>query len=179
MNLKLLYLLIGILLLGCKSPEARRPIKAVSGSYTDQSIERNKQLVAQEEAFIKEILSKDTINQYLISEQGFWYYYNTQLPEATEKADFGDIVEYKYNIQDIYGNIIYTEESIGVKTYHMDKQELMTGLREGLKILKEGETATFVFPSYKAYGYYGDLDKIGSNTPIISTVTLINIEPIN
>jgi gliding motility-associated peptidyl-prolyl isomerase len=179
MKTKLLILLIGIGMVGCKSPEPRKPIKAVSGSYTNQSIERNKQLVAQEEAFIKEILAQDTINNYLISEQGFWYYYNTQLPEATEKADFGDVVEYKYNIKDIYGNIIYSEESIGVQTYHMDKQELMTGLREGLKILKEGETATFVFPSYKAYGYYGDLDKIGSNTPIISTVTLINIEQIN
>jgi FKBP-type peptidyl-prolyl cis-trans isomerase len=61
----------------------------------------------------------------------------------------------------------------------MDKQELMTGLREGLKIMKEGETVTFVFPSYKAYGYYGDMNKIGSNTPIISKVTIINIEQIN
>lgn len=136
-------------------------------------------MVAEEEAFIKDIISKDTLNTYQISEKGFWYYYNTQVPDESETADFGDIVEYKYNIQDIYGTIIYTEESIGIQTYHMDKQELMTGLREGLKIMKEGETVTFVFPSYKAYGYYGDMNKIGSNTPIISKVTIINIEQIN
>jgi len=61
----------------------------------------------------------------------------------------------------------------------MEKEELISGLREGLKIMKEGETVTFIFPSYKAYGYYGDLEKIGVNMPIISTVTVLNIEQNN
>ena len=54
----------------------------------------------------------------------------------------------------------------------MDKEELFTGLREGLKLMKAGETVTFIFPSQKAYGYYGDENKIGTNTPIISKVTV-------
>ena len=39
----------------CKSPEARRPVMQKTGSYIDQSIERNKQLVAQEEEVINQI----------------------------------------------------------------------------------------------------------------------------
>jgi len=57
----------------------------------------------------------------------------------------------------------------------MDKQELFTGLREGLKLMKAGETATFIFPSQKAYGYYGDENKITHNTPIICEVTVNSI----
>ena len=57
----------------------------------------------------------------------------------------------------------------------MDKQELFTGLREGLKLMKAGETYTFIFPSQKAYGYYGDEKKIGANTPIITQVTVKSI----
>ena len=57
----------------------------------------------------------------------------------------------------------------------MDKQELFTGLREGLKLMKTGETVTFLFPSQKAYGYYGDNNKIGSNTPLICEVTVKSI----
>ena len=57
----------------------------------------------------------------------------------------------------------------------MDKEELFTGLREGLKLMKPGETVTFLFPSQKAYGYYGDEDKIGINTPLICEVTVNTI----
>ena len=58
----------------------------------------------------------------------------------------------------------------------MDKQELFTGLREGLKLMRSGETVTFLFPSQKAYGYYGDENKIGTNVPLICEVTLLDIK---
>ena len=41
--------------------------------------------------------------------------------------------------------------------------------------MKEGEVVTFLFPSYQAYGYYGDNHKIGTNIPLMSEVTLHKI----
>ncbi|HAT65772.1 MAG TPA: gliding motility-associated peptidyl-prolyl isomerase GldI, partial [Flavobacteriaceae bacterium] len=38
-----------------------------------------------------------------------------------------------------------------------------------------GETVTFLFPSHKAYGYYGIENKLGTNVPVQSTVTLKSI----
>lgn len=175
----LIFLFTSSFLISCKSPEARKPVKAVSGSYINESVEKNKKWVSEENAFIKNIIEKDTLNEYYISEKGFWYYYNNALPQEVEQADFGDIVEYEYSVKDIKGNTIYTREELGKQTYQMDKEELFTGLREGLKIMKEGETVTFVFPSYTAYGYYGDSKKIGTNMPIVSTVTVLNIQQIN
>ena len=57
----------------------------------------------------------------------------------------------------------------------MDKQELLTGIREALKILKQGDIAVFIFPSYKAYGMYGDYNKIPPNTPIICSIEVKSI----
>ncbi|PKP26137.1 MAG: gliding motility-associated peptidyl-prolyl isomerase GldI [Bacteroidetes bacterium HGW-Bacteroidetes-2] len=176
-----LFLIPFILLFAwsCKTPEARRPVEAKSGSSINESIERNKERFALEEKDIMHLIDKDSLNKYIISEQGFWYYYNTENPTETELADFGDIVEYEYEIKDLNGKTIYTKEELGKQKYRMEKEELISGLREGLKIMKEGETVTFIFPSYKAYGYYGDLKRIGVNMPIISTVTVLNIEQIN
>ena len=42
--------------------------------------------------------------------------------------------------------------------------------------MKEGETVTFLFPSHKAYGYYGVENRVPSNTPVRSTVTLLEIK---
>jgi gliding motility-associated peptidyl-prolyl isomerase len=170
---------IALLAWSCKTPEARRPVKTTSGSYINTSVERNKKMIAEEEKEILAIIELDTINTILNSEHGFWYYFNKKNTIEEEKADFGDIVEFEYEIKDLEGNTIYSKHELGKQTYHMDKEELITGLREGLKLLNEGETATFYFPSHKAYGYYGDLNRIGTNMPIVTTVTILNIKQIN
>ena len=43
--------------------------------------------------------------------------------------------------------------------------------------MKKNETVTFLFPSHIAYGYHGDNKKIGTNQPLICTVTLRNFVP--
>jgi len=73
------------------------------------------------------------------------------------------------------GRIIYSSEEIGNQNYIMDKEELFTGLREGLKLMKPSETVTFIFPSQVAYGYYGDDERIGTNVPLVCEVTLNTI----
>jgi gliding motility-associated peptidyl-prolyl isomerase len=113
---------------------------------------------------------------YIASESGFWYYYNNKIDNDTlTTPDFGDVINYNYNVKNINGNLIYSTEEIKTQTYAMDKEELFTGLREGLKLMKSGETVTFLFPSQKAYGYYGDENKIGSNVPLICEVTINSI----
>ncbi|HZH69239.1 MAG TPA: gliding motility-associated peptidyl-prolyl isomerase GldI [Flavobacteriaceae bacterium] len=169
-------LLLLIFVAACKSPEARRPVQVKSGSSVKTSVERNKELYAAEEMVLKAIMQEDTLNNYLNSEYGFWYYYVNDNTEATQTPEFGDLLEFVYDIKDIYGNTIYSKKELGKISYRMDKEEIITGLREGLKLMHEGETITFIFPSYKAYGYYGDMERIGANMPIVSTVTLHNIE---
>lgn len=180
MSKSFIYILfLALFATACKTPEARKPIKTISGSYIDASVVKNKKMIAEEEEDILAIIEKDTINNFFLSEKGFWYYYNTKVTTDSKTAYFGDIIEYEYDIRNLNGTFIYTQQELGIQKYYMDKEELISGLREGLKLLKEGETATFLFPSHKAYGYYGDLVRIGANMPIISTVTILNIEQIN
>ena len=172
---KLLTLAIVLMAINCKTPEARHPISAKTGSFIDASVERNKKLIAQEQVSIEKVMQDQGIN-YIASESGFWYYYNNKIETDTLKTPlFGDIINYNYNIKALNGDLIYSKEDLKTQNYTMDKEELFTGLREGLKLMKTGETVTFLFPSQKAYGYYGDENKIGSNTPIICEVTVNSI----
>ena len=90
----------------------------------------------------------------------------------------GDLVLFNYNIAAITGNELVSKEELGNAVTQIDQSnpDIITGIREGLKLMKEGETMTFLFPSYKAYGYYGFEDKIPSNIPVRSTVTLLEIK---
>ncbi len=165
-----------LLLFSCKTPEARKPISVKTGSFIDASVERNKKLNAKEQASIQKLMAQKKENDYIASDSGFWYFYNTRVDIDTLKTPiFGDIINYNYNIKNLDGALIYSKEDIKTQTYAMDQEELFTGLREGLKLMKTGETVTFLFPSLKAYGYYGDQNKIGSNTPLICEVTINSI----
>ncbi len=167
---------IALLLLGCKTPEARKPISIKTGSFIDASVERNKQLNANEKDHIEKLMHEKKDLTYISSESGFWYYYNAKsTTDSLQTPNFGDVINYNYNVKALDGSLIYSKKELKTRNYAMDKQELFTGLREGLKLMKIGETVTFLFPSQKAYGYYGDENKIGSNTPLICEVTVNSI----
>ncbi|MDT0557190.1 gliding motility-associated peptidyl-prolyl isomerase GldI [Ichthyenterobacterium sp. W332] len=168
-------LIIALIMVSCKPPEARLPISVSSGSFIQESAERNKKLNEKERSYIKQLIDKDTEHNYIASESGFWYYYHTRIEADSIQPSFGDLIQFKYNVKDLDGREIYSENEIGVQQYTMDQEELFTGLREGLKLMKPSETVIFIFPSQKAYGYYGDTNKIGTNIPLVCKVTLNSI----
>lgn len=176
---RLLYILLFISLFSsCTGQEPRRPVQTHSGSFIKQSAERNKVIYDQEKEFIKDIIEKDSTRTYYSSEQGFWYYYNARDTTETITPKMGDVVQFTYDIRDFGDNTILSEEDNGLQHYKVDQsnQDLISGIREGIKLMKEGEEVTFLFPSYKAYGYYG-IDRIlGSNIPVQSTIRLHSIE---
>jgi len=162
----------------CKSPEARPPVKSTSGSFIQESVERNKKIYAQERSTIASIIEENRDTPYLASDSGFWYYYNVKDSTAAVSPKLGDAVTFTYDVKKLNGDVVVSEKENGLQNYRIDKsnQELISGIRDGLKFMKAGETVTFLFPSFKAYGYYGIENKLGTNVPIQSTVTLKTIQ---
>ena len=172
-----LVLLI-VLLSSCKSPEPRKPVtRKTNTSFLKESVRINRQIIDRDENRIKEIIASDTSKTYKTSQRGFWYTFNKEAKNDTVTPKKGDKLIFKYNIQKLNGGILYTVDDLGVKEYITDQEILFSGLRDGLKLMNEGEVATFLFPSHKAFGYYGDQDKIKGNMPIKTRVTLLKINP--
>lgn len=166
-----------VFLVSCGEKQARRPISVkTTNTFLKESAKKNKLLLQAEEAIIDSIIKKDTLNTYVDSQHGFKFYYTNQNPESDYTASFGDVVTYDYSISDLEGNEIYQEKQDGEYTYHVEKEELFFGLRSALKILKEGESGVFFFPSETAYGYRGDKNKIESNQPVIAKIQVFKIE---
>ena len=178
LKLSISALLFAVLSVGCKHhEEARRPISRASGTFMKKSADRNKKLVASEEDVIKNIIKSNPKVKYFASQKGYWYSYEEQNLTDTLKPKRGDIAYYNLEVKDIKGKVIYAEAELGPQTYHVDKQEIMMGLRDGIKLMHKNETVNFLFPSHIAYGYHGDNNKIGTNESLICTVTLRNFVP--
>jgi gliding motility-associated peptidyl-prolyl isomerase len=88
----------------------------------------------------------------------------------------GDLVTLTYDIRTWNEDTLYRREEIGMRPYLVDKEELFPGMRAGAKMLKEGESAVFYFPSSLGFGYHGDDVRIGPNTPLKCTLEIFKIE---
>ena len=111
-----------------------------------ESVQRNKELKNVEEEIFRLKMENDSINNYISSEYGFWYYHKEKDTMNNKFATTGDEVIFSYEVRNLNDSIIYSKEELGDKNYLVDKEELITGLQEGIKLMKEGEVVVFLFP---------------------------------
>ncbi len=170
----IIILIIVLVISSCSKPEPRKPIVRKTGSFLDESVKRNKEANKVEENILKLLMQKDSLHSYTNSENGFWYYYQIKDSLDLKSPIKGDKVLFTYDVKNLQNTILFSKDEIGNIDYIVDKQELISGLQDGIKLMKEGEIVTFLFPSFKAYGYSGN-EKVKPNEPLIITVELIKI----
>lgn len=171
---KIMLVFVVFMTLSCckQQQQARMPISRTSGTFMKESAARNKKIIAGEEGKIDSIIKSNPKIEYIASKKGYWYYYETKNERDTLRPKKGDIASFDYQIMDIKGNVVYSDIELKPQTYIVDKQNIMMGLRDGIKLMHKNEKVTFLFPSHMAFGYRGDLKRIKVNQPIICTVTL-------
>ncbi|WP_396178641.1 gliding motility-associated peptidyl-prolyl isomerase GldI [Flavobacterium sp.] len=166
-----------LILASCSQQQARKPITQTSGKFMKESVDRNIKLIANEEALIDSIIRKNPERKYLASTKGYWYYYELENTKDTLTPKRGDVAFFDYEIADLQGNIIYSEVELKPQTYLVDKQNILMGLRDGIKLMNKNEKVTFLFPSHLGHGYRGDNDRIPPNLPLEVTVSLRDFKP--
>lgn len=169
-------ILLTLLALSCRENEARWPVEVKGGSFLSQSAERNRRLLEQEEAVMARLIAEDSAHTYLASSSGSRYYYLRRNDGAGYLPQPDDLVTLSYEVLSWGNDTLYSRPEIGILRYKVDKQELFPGLRSSVKLLQEGESAVFYYPSSLAYGYHGDNDRIGPNIPIKVHLEILNIE---
>jgi len=178
LNKIFLFSLFILLFISCSQPKPRKPVNRASSFDQSATIAFNKKLYENESKAIENYIKKDLLHTYINSQRGFWYAYLEQKPNETVVPIKGNTVVLNYDIQDFNGKIIYSESEIGNLNYKVDQEEIIHGLREGIKWMHPGEKIIFLLPSHKAYAYHGDENKIEPNTPIIVTLKLVEIKSI-
>lgn len=168
---------LSILLVNCSQQQARKPITQSSGSFMKESVDRNIRLIAGEEALIDSIIRSTPEKQFTASPKGYWFHYENRNTADTLTPVKGDVAYFDYEIRDLVGNIIYSDVELRPQTYLVDRQNILMGLRDGIKVMRKKEKVTFLFPSHLGYGYRGDNDRIRPNLPLMVTVTLNDFKP--
>ena len=178
MKYSFLFFIISLTIISCGDKTARKPVVRKTTSFIEKSVSFNKSLILEEEEAFKELMELDSLNTYVSSSNGFWYKFE-EIDSTKYTPKFGDELTYTYEVNTINNTILYSFDEIGEQVYFVDQQEIVEGLRNGLKLMSEGDKFTFLFPSHKVFGYLGDQKKIKINQPLIYKVQLIKIKKKN
>ncbi len=164
-----------ILLLGCsiscEEKPQRQPIP-VSKSEMKNSMETANRYLLNEEAndianYIKrhglEMNTTGTGLRYQILKQG-----------NGKRIEKGEKVMLEYELGSIAGDLFYSSENDGVKTFVVGESGVETGLDEAMTYLHQGDVAKLIIPFHLAYGLHGDDRRIPEYATLVYTIKIID-----
>jgi gliding motility-associated peptidyl-prolyl isomerase len=143
------------------------------GKFMELSQNYNKQILEEDTELIEDYI--ETSGQdFTQTSYGFWISNSGKASESMAKS--GDYIKFEYEVSDFDGNTVYSKEEIGVQQIYLGKTHLPRGLHTTLQLIEEGDSATALYPSFLAYGGYGDRNKVGGYVPLIFNVKIIDIK---
>jgi FKBP-type peptidyl-prolyl cis-trans isomerase len=164
---------LACLLNACGGQE-QKPVKEFTPDTYKKPLEKvNKMLVKTEEEEINNF-----INRYgwKMNETGTGLRYMIYKNGSGVKAQFGKVAVVNYEVRLITGDVCYTSKDEGPKEILMGKSCEITGIEEGILLMKVGDKAKFIIPSHLAFGLLGDEKKIPKRATLIYDVELFKIK---
>ena len=165
------YLILLLLLALCACQETpKRPVEIPKQEMKKSMETANSYLLNEEqeeiEGYVKrhglEMVQTGTGLRYQILRQG-----------AGKQIENGDIVSLEYQLQSLKGDLIYSSEKDGIKTFKVGSGSVEAGLDEAMTYLHYGDAAKLIIPYHLAFGLHGDDDQIPEYATLVYTIKVI------
>jgi len=126
----------------------------------------NKDLAVKEDSAVRVFALKS--GNFKKHEIGFWYL----IVKSEKRKVIRDSIscKFQYKLKSLSGK----EFESGEKQILFGKKQVITGIEEGLKLLKPGETEILIIPWYLGYGMKGNGSVIAPYTSLICEIKMCN-----
>lgn len=165
----ILIFILSIGLFSCKKTSPQLPSnKVVEKDVSSIALlDINKNLALKEDSLL-EILAIKTDKAFKKNEIGFWYKIDKKTSE--KQLDAKDSCEISFKLKLADGDLVMEDN----KVITIGEKQVVRGLEEGLKLLRKGESATFIVPWYLGYGMNGLENLVPPYTSLIFEVSIKN-----
>lgn len=92
-----------------------------------------------------------------------------------EQAKTGQTAKVNYKISLLDGTVCYTSEKDGPKEFLIGKDNVESGLHEGIQMMRVGDKMRFILPSFRAHGLTGDNSKIPALASVVYEIELLGL----
>lgn len=161
-------------LLSCRKQTASEKAPEMTNEEEKEMLLRVNKFLVQKDVELIESYAKRRGWNMEVSESGLFY--EIYEPAQGKKAEEGDIIDLKYKISLLDGTLCYTSEEDGNKVFRLGKSQEISGLEQGVALMRAGERARFIIPPHLAYGLLGDEKRIPARSIIIYEVELVAVK---
>ena len=136
--------------------------------------------------------SMETANRYLLNEEeedianyikrhglemtttGTGLRYQILKQGSEKKIEKGEKVTLEYALGSIAGDLFYSSEKDGIKSFVVGEGGVESGLDEAMSYLHRGDEAKLILPFHLAYGLHGDDNRIPEYATLVYTIKVID-----
>jgi len=175
MGMKTVKIILAAILLfysSCNNDKEEEQVRIMPQNLEDEKIKVNREIVRRENADI-ELIAKRYNWNLTVTKTGLQYMILNQTTGKYPQKK--DIVNIKGIIMLANGKEVYNSKTDGVKQFTVDLSEEPVGLHELVKLMRVGEKANAIIPSYIAYGISGDGISIPAVSSLICKIELSSI----
>ena len=168
---KYLILLLLVSLFSCQE-KPQKPSKPVTKNEMKNSMETaNRYLLNEEEEDIKNYIARHGLE---MTSTGTGLRYQILSQGSGQRIAKGEKVSMEYEVGSIAGDLFYSSENDGPKTFVVGEGCVETGLDEAMAYLHRGDVAKLIIPFHLAYGLHGDDNRIPEYATLVYTIKIID-----
>jgi len=168
------YVFLVMLLFASCGEQKPKPAATNQEEQLKESLEKaNRYLVNDEEEDIQNYIHR---HNYEMISTGTGLRYQVLHQGAGDTICPGQLVSLEYELRNIMGDVIYTSENDGVKSFVVGHGDVESGLDEAVRHLRKDDVAVVIIPSHLGYGLLGDQKSIPERATLIYTLKVKDVK---
>ncbi len=172
-TVSLLFLFFSILYLNaCQSVTENEVIEGQQNVHPDSVLKYNRDAVAEESMRIDDFCRRYGWKMET-TKTGLRF---KQLRQGNgNQAVFDSKASIRLQIKLLTGETIFETASGELSEVRIGRRDVVSGLEEGLLMMREGDQFQLIVPSHLAYGLLGDMDRIPERAALVCKVDLLKV----
>jgi FKBP-type peptidyl-prolyl cis-trans isomerase len=158
-------------LFSCDNNEPKQQLSITKSDMKNSMEKANRYLLNEEEEDIENYVKRHDLT---MTSTGTGLRYQILKQGSEKKIEKGEQVTLEYELHSIAGDLIYSSENDGVKSFVVGEGTVESGLDEAMTYLHRGDVAKLIIPFHLAYGLHGDDDKIPEYATLVYTIKIID-----
>jgi FKBP-type peptidyl-prolyl cis-trans isomerase len=152
-----------------KNPKPSQPV--TKGEMKSSMEKANRYLLNEEAEDIENYVKRHGLN---MTTTGTGLRYQILKQGSEQKIEKGEVVTLEYELHSIAGDLIYTSENDGVKSFIVGEGTVESGLDEAMTYLHRGDVAKLIIPFHLGYGLHGDDNRIPEYATLVYTIKILD-----
>lgn len=167
------YLMVLLLLpfFSCEEKPVKQPAPVSKTEMKNSMETANRYLLNEEEEDIANYIKRHGLE---MTATGTGLRYQIVKQGSDQRIGKGEKVTLEYEVGSIAGDLYYSSEKDGIKSFVVGEGGVESGLDEAMAYLHRGDVAKLIVPFHLAYGLHGDDNRIPEYATLVYTIKILD-----